>query len=344
MVPASLFGVSLVLAAFAVLVWRASPDRAINRAFTTFTMAGSVWVMGVAGVHAGAHMAVAVAVAWAAASIVPVAFLAFISNCPPASVTLPRPIFAVCGVFGVCLSVITLTTDLVVHSPTLVGGTLLSRKAGPLSPIHAAHMMFTWGTALFLFVVKWRAARGRARGELNYLGIGIFIPGGCALATNLVYPLLTGRSTYSWIGPYFSLSFVGIVGHAIIRRHVSDLRLIVHRSLSIAIAAVFASIPLILLLWAVWPRLFGHLEPSEVSLVLISICVISVALPLAGQAGAHAVDRYLYRTRADYHRTIREASSALTRVLDVDTLFKLITDTVSSSIESEAVAVYVRDS
>jgi PAS domain S-box-containing protein len=205
-------------------------------------------------------------------------------------------------------------------------------------------MMFTWGTALFLFVVKWRAARGRARGELNYLGIGIFIPGGCALATNLVYPLLTGRSTYSWIGPYFSLSFVGIVGHAIIRRHVSDLRLIVHRSLSIAIAAVFASIPLILLLWAVWPRLFGHLEPSEVSLVLISICVISVALPLAGQAGAHAVDRYLYRTRADYHRTIREASSALTRVLDVDTLFKLITDTVTSSIESEAVAVYVRDS
>jgi PAS domain S-box-containing protein len=206
----------------------------------------------------------------------------------------------------------------------------------------ATYILIAWGIALCLFVAKWRAARGRIRGELNYLGAGIVIPGAGVIVTNLIHPLLTKDSTYCWLGPYFTLTFVAIVGHALIRRRVTDLRLVLHRGVTVSIAAGLCSIPVVLLVLLVWPRLFGHLDARELTLVFLSVVAISLALPVCGTASTRILDRYVYRSQADYQRTVREASAMLTRVLDLERLLTFIASTVARSIEAEGAAVYLR--
>jgi PAS domain S-box-containing protein len=55
------------------------------------------------------------------------------------------------------------------------------------------------------------------------------------------------------------------------------------------------------------------------------------------------LDRYVYRTRANYQRTVREASRMLTRVLDLKRLLPFISKTVIEATSVEGVAIYLRD-
>ena len=341
MIHVPLFAVAAVLYAFALLVWKASPDRSVNRTFTVFTLVVAVWVTGVAGAHTGAHMSWWIGLSWAAGALIPVSSLAFISSYSSDQLPASRRFVAAAAAPGVVLGLLSVTTDLVTHSPTMVGINI-SRRAGPLFPLVAAYMLATSGVALYLFVRNWRLASGRTRAELNYLAAGILIPGALAILTNVIYPLATDHSTYTWIGPYFALSFIAVVGHAIVRRRVSSLRLVLHRGLTVVIAAVLSSIPVGILLWLVWPRLFGHLDGSELLLVVLGVCAVSLALPIAGNLGTRIVDRYVYRTRADYQSTVREASRVLTRVLDLDALLHFIGQTVARCTEAEGVAIYLK--
>jgi PAS domain S-box-containing protein len=139
------------------------------------------------------------------------------------------------------------------------------------------------------------------------------------------------------------LTFVAIVGHAIVRHRVADLRLVLHRSLTIGLAAMLSSMPVLVLLVVVWPRLLGHLDSDQLTLVLIGISLISLALPICGHVGARLLDRYVYRTHTNYQRTVREASTVLTRVLDLRALLKFISHTVGASTDAEGAGIYLRN-
>jgi hypothetical protein len=46
------FTVPILLVGFAILVWKASPDRLLNRRFTTYTLVAAVWATAVTAAHA----------------------------------------------------------------------------------------------------------------------------------------------------------------------------------------------------------------------------------------------------------------------------------------------------
>ena len=81
---------------------------------------------------------------------------------------------------------------------------------------------------------------------LQYLGIGILIIAAGGITTNLLIPLVTGRSSYSAFGPYFALPLVLLVGHAIIRHRLMDLRLVINRGITYLLASAFLSAVVIL--------------------------------------------------------------------------------------------------
>ena len=132
---------------------------------------------------------------------------------------------------------LSLATDLVVYDAKVTSSGL-SRKVGPLYSTFALYFITTWSVGVLIFVKKWRSSRGLARAQFHYLGAGIIGGSLGGIFTNLLVPLLTGDSRYSWIGPYFSLVYVGFIAHAIIRLRLMDLRLFVHRGLTITIMPV----------------------------------------------------------------------------------------------------------
>src|SRR4030095_2495373 len=113
-----------------------------------------------------------------------------------------------------------------------------------------------------------------------YLGAGLLFGFVGGITTNLVFPLITGQWTYSGRGPYFSLIYVGFVAHAIIRHRLMDLRLFIHRGLTIGFAIVLSAVPAGLLLTLFWPRLLTTLDTSELVLLMIAVGVVTLLTPI----------------------------------------------------------------
>ena len=133
-----------------------------------------------------------------------------------------------------------------------------------------------------------------------------------------------------------------MVAHAIIRHRLMDVRLVIHRSLTFALALVVSLAPVAGLLALAWPKLTDHLAPDELVALIMAVVVVSLLIPLTRDAAGRLLDRYVYRTHVNYQHTLREASKALTGVLDLTVLLPFLNHTVATSTNSEGAAVYLR--
>jgi signal transduction histidine kinase len=134
---------------------------------------------------------------------------------------------------------------------------------------------------------------------------------------------------------------LALVAHSMIRHRLLDLRIVVDRSLTLAAAVLVSLAPAGVLLALFWPQLSGRLARHEVIIGVVAI--LSVALltpPLRDLAGA-LLDRYVYRGRSNSRRILREASSALSHVLDLDRVTATLIGAVSDVIKAEGVALYL---
>jgi PAS domain S-box-containing protein len=342
MIQITLVGVAVLHTLLGLLVLRARRRNAVNRAFAAQSLVFAGWIWGIAGLQSKENLDLRFGFAFAFASLIPVAFL-FFSYCYPTASPWSPPLYAR-GVFviGAIFMLLSLTTDLIVYGSE-IGPSGLSRKPGLLYPVFVLYFITTWCVGLGIFVKKWRSSRGLARAQFHYLGVGViggFVGG---ISTNLIFPFVTGQSTYSWMGPYFSLVYVGFVAHAIIRHRLMDLRLFIHRGLTITTAVALSAVPAAVLIAIFWPRLLLHLDAAELTLLLTAAGIVTVLTPITRDVAGRVLDRYVYRTHANYQRTVREASQMLTRVLDLETLLTFISRTVIRSTAAEGVALYLRE-
>lgn len=342
MLQLTLLAVAVLLVGFAVLVWKSSPDRDINRRFTTFTLLVACWAVGVAASHSGQYPTFWARITFASASFLPPAFLALTRAFPPAQRWPSRNASRAIWSLGVVFATLSLFSDLVIRD-LIVSTKGLTRQSGSLYPAFAFYLLTVWLSVMALFAGKWRSARGRARAQLQYLGAGMIVPAFGGVTTNLLIPLVTGQSSYSWVGPYFGLAFVVIAGHAIIRHRLMDLRLIIHRGLTVTISIMISSLPMALLIGALWPRIQTLIYPGEALGLIVLLAVVTLLIPVTRDTAKSILDRYVYRTRANYQRTVREASQMLTRVLNLRLLLSFLSRTVAMSTGAEGVAVYLSD-
>lgn len=304
---------AIALAALAAFVWRARPNGTTNIWFSAFSVSSACWVLGVGGLQSGAHLDAWGRFTFATASLIPATFLSFIYHYPTASAW-PSATFcrSIVGIGGV-LAVLSLTTPLMVYDNTMTPAGV-QRKTGGLYPLFFAYVLTTWGAAFAVFLAKWRAARGLARAQLQYVGVGILLSGVGVISTNLILPLLTGRSTYSWVGPYFALVLIMMIGHAIIRHRLLDLRLIISRGLAYGLITGVvsgAAIGFARYMKSVRPDLAWL--PSDTA-VVISVVLVTMSTPIQ-MLFKRWIDPYLHRGRVDYASALHEATRRLSRLM-----------------------------
>jgi len=342
MVQISLLAIAVLLLALAIFVWRARPEAPTHRWFAIFTLAVANWTIGVAGLQSGSHLDLWGRFTFASAALIPAASLAFIYRYPaqngwPTSIVV-RGVLWAAGI----ISVASISTPLLVVD-NLITPEGLRRTTGPLYPLFATYFLFAWTSTLTLLAVKWMRAKGLARARLQHVGMAFAISGAGAIGANLAFPVLTGKSTYSWVGPYFGLILTALVAHAIIRHRLMDLRLVVHRGLTFAIAMLLSLCPMAVALVFFWPTLEKYFGPDELILLLVATVVVTLLVPPTRDIARRLLDRYVYRTRANYQRTVREASKMLTRVLDLKRLLPFISKTVVEATGVEGVVIYLQD-
>ncbi len=121
-----------------------------------------------------------------------------------------------------------------------------------------------------------------------------------------------------------------------------DLRLVIHRGLTFTIAILISLAPVIAILALFWPRLSDHLTSDELVGLLLGMIAVSLLIPPIRDITGRLLDRYVYRTRTNYQRTVREASRALTRVLDLKTVLSFVARPVAESMQAEGTGVYLQ--
>jgi PAS domain S-box-containing protein len=122
-----------------------------------------------------------------------------------------------------------------------------------------------------------------------------------------------------------------------------DLRLVIRRGLTLAIAILISLAPVVAAVALLWPRLSDHLGPDELVGLLLGIIVVSLLIPPIRDVTGKLLDTYVYRARTNYQRTVREASRALTRVLDLKTVLSFVKNPVAESMRTEGTGVYLQD-
>jgi PAS domain S-box-containing protein len=342
MIQFSHYLVAALVLGLALVVWRARPNSATNCLFGVFTLVIAVWVFGIASMQSAVNLALAARLTFAAASLIPPTFLAFVQYYPTPSTWSGSKILLYTNLgCGLATAIVSLATRLVVSDVTMTP-TGVTRATGPLYGPWAIYFLLTWLVAIAVFIAKWKRVRGFSRGQFQYLALGVIVSTAGGITTNLILPLLNGSSASAWIGPYFALILIAMVAHAIIRHRLMDVRLVIHRGLTFALALGVSLIPVAGLLAFAWPRLSNHLASDELVALIVAVVVVGVLIPLTRDAAGRLLDRYVYRTRVNYQRTLREASEALTRVLDLKLLLQFVNHTVATSTNSEGAAVYLR--
>jgi signal transduction histidine kinase len=334
----ALLALALFLIAFATYGYRARPHNPVNRWFALQTLTLALWIIGIAGAHAGYHPEFWGRWSFASACLMPPSFFGFTSVFPENS--RPNPVRLLPYIVGVALvfAVLSAFTPLIAHS-FVITPEGVRRQAGPLMPLFSLYFLVSTPLVLGLLITKWFRATGQARAQLRFYNTGLLTLCIGAITTNLILPTLTGNSNYSRVGPYFVLPLVGLIGHAIIRHRLFDLRIIIHRGGAFLLFITLTSASIVLILKQVGlEEALGGLQLPVAALVVVIVAAVSLSSPVAPYL-SRLMDTYFLRGRPDLARALQEAARRLSRLLTAPDIALEIEAILKSTVAIDSVTV-----
>lgn len=330
-----------LLFGLAFFVFRSRPHSPVNRWFSAFTLFTGMWTFGITLSHLYMPSEYALRLTFVGASMAPAAFLAFLRYYPTPNRWPSLPVLRFVLLAGAGLSILSIATPLVASNPVMAASGF-ERQVGPLYPVFTVYMLLVCGLDLSMLLARFHRATGVTRLHLLHLALGLTLASSGALTSNLLLPAFTGRTSHTYLGPYFLTPFVLLTAHSIIRHRLLDLRLVVHRGLTIAIASALSLIPVGLFLLLFRPLTTGPGWTESLGFLTALVAVTLLVPPTRDLAG-HLLDRYLYRSRLGFAETVGQVSRTLRRVFRLRALATGIAPPIRSATGAEGVLVFVRD-
>lgn len=330
----------LVLGAWVTL---RDPVSRVHRAFGFLSLTLAAWTASNALLsnYAGTQLGtVAARAAFAAASLIPSAFLLFASYFPSTDSLPPRRAARAIHLLALAF-VLTSPTPLLVQA-TAHREDILQVTHGPLHPFFAAYFLASLVYSLRLLVSKLRTARGIHRLQLAYVLLGISLTATGGTVTNLLIPLIFRSSRLSPYGPVFSLVMIIMTAHAIIRYRLLNLRLVIRRSVTSGLTLVVLAISLALGSWGLH---LANLDtpslatPSHLVLILLLAMLFQPVKALLQRS----LDRYFFRDPYDYDAVVREISRRVSTTLDTQSLLAHAQQIVHKTLRPDLFAAYLAD-
>jgi signal transduction histidine kinase len=327
-----------LLLTLGVYGYRGRPGSPINRWFALQTLALALWVIGIAGTHSAYYPEFWGRWTFAAACLIPPTFFGFTCRFPENSGPRATRLLRVIVGAGALLAALSAFTPLIAHDFVITPAGL-RRQAGPLMIVFSFYLVVGSILVIALLGVKWGRATGQAKAQLRFYNVGLTILSVGGITTNLILPAVTGHSGYSTVGPFFSLPLVVLIGHAIIRHRLFDLRLLIHRGAAFVIVIGVVSVAIVfgLDLLELDATLRSLRVPVE-AVVVALVAAVALSLPVAPWL-ARLMDSYLLRARPDLGRALQEAARRLSRVFTRTDITAEIEAIVKSSLAAERVIV-----
>lgn len=322
-------------------VFQKNPKKTPNQAFAFLAASVALWSLGVFFAH---HESLAYTIlfrlSFVGASLIPLALLALVNAFPEKEKSKLRwqTDLKIFGIVGGLYAVLCFT-PLIVRSVSLSPlGPQFSY--GPLYPLFAVYFSMCVVDGFLRLIKQYWSSSGLIKLQLRYLILGLVLSLTLATVTNLFIPLVFGTSHLAKYGPLFSLLMIAMVGHAIIRHQLMDIRVAIRKGVVYIAAFVMAGAILAALIVGSGVLLGDKFGVTQN--VVLGLVVALLFSPLKSQI-QRAFDRYLYRETYDYQRTFREASRKMVTMLDLRSLLPYVCDMIDRTSRPERVTIYIRD-
>jgi signal transduction histidine kinase len=335
-----LWAIDLFLAG---LVYYRDPRKPPNQAFTAFALAMVSWSFCVKMVYSNtAHPSLILwgRLAFATASLIGGSFVLFCQVFPDLKrLSLNKGSWSLI-LLGALMTGLSFT-PLVLRDVDIPGTRRVQPHYGPLYPVFGVFMLAAFGHGIWTLTRKWRTARGRSKLQLQYLALGFFIALCGGTTTNLIIPALTGSSHLGVYGPYFSVFFVGLTAHAIVRHRLMDIRVVVSKSITYGLSVAMVALTMWGLFASVGKQLMLQLQLSISTLALVMATLGMLVFHPVRVTIQRLIDRYCYRVGYDYRQATKTISQVLAGLLGVEALCQQLTTFISTTLKVEEVAVYL---
>ena len=194
---------------------------------------------------------------------------------------------------------------------------------------------------VFYFSYK-NAPSGVLRQQLKWL-MGGTIAGSVPCAFFYILPFVAGANTTTWM----KLSVLSLVliplcfGYAIIRYRLMDVDIIFKRGL--AYTAATAGVLVLFFALVALIGLVFHTQANGMWGGVLAIVIAASVFEPFRQWFQGRLDKFFYRDRLDYRRTLIEFGSALTNEVRLDPMLSSVMDRVSQTLLVDRIAVFVED-
>src|SRR5277367_552950 len=236
---------------------------------------------------------------------------------------------------------------LLVHISTALGALGFVPWLGSrvlLDKIAYSYLGATFLAAGFFFYRNYRGApAGVLRQQLKWLTAGTFI-GTFPFAVFYIVPYVFDAASRPWM-KFSTVSLVLIplcFGYAIIRYRLMDVDIIFKRGLAYTAASggvVAVYIAFVALLGA----LFHTTAPSGMMGGIIAIVVAAFLFQPFRDWIQARLDRFFYRDRLDYRRTLIEFGRTLTSEVRLDPMLASVMDRISQALLVDRLAIFIED-
>jgi len=342
-----LVGTAVANLCMGAYVFSRAPKAPLNRAFALLSLSTALWSAALAvGYNAeSAGMSpdsttLVIRCAFAAGSLFAIAFLLFIQRFTAPALTMSLVVCYALVPMGAAFFTLSFSPWMVLSARA--SAHVLQVTYGPIHPFFATYALIGLGATLYMLVGKYRRSDGLESLQVRHVLLAFVLSGGLITATNVALPLILKTSEYGRYGPLFSLLLLGIMGHAIIRHRLLDIRIVVHRGVIYLAVLLFSGAVLSVLLAILNVYLPDHHDFSNREIALVFALVFCLH-PLKTIV-QRLFDRYLYRDPYDYARTLREASQALTATINLLGLHRHVASVLESTLHPEGIAIYLYDS
>ncbi len=218
-----------------------------------------------------------------------------------------------------------------------------TRSRVALDQLELGFLGFCFLCAGIVFYLSFRRSRsGVLRQQLKWLTGGT-LAGSLPFSLLYVLPFAFDAATKSWM-QFTALSLVLIplcFGYAIIRYRLMDVDIIFKRGLAYtaataAVAAIYFA--LVALIAQIFP-----LQSSGPVTGMIAIVVAAFLFQPFREGIQARLDRFFYRDRLDYRRTLIEFGSTLTNEVRLEPMLGSVMDRVSQTLLVDRLAIFVED-
>ncbi|HWY44388.1 MAG TPA: ATP-binding protein [Candidatus Sulfotelmatobacter sp.] len=197
-------------------------------------------------------------------------------------------------------------------------------------------------TSLVFYFSYRNAPSGVLRQQLKWLMGGTFV-GSVPCALLYIVPFVLGVTVGVWM-KFSVLSLVLIplcFGYAIIRYRLMDVDIIFKRGL--AYTAATAGVLVVFFAFIGLIGLVFHTQANGKWGAVLAIVIAASIFEPFRQWFQGRLDRFFYRDRLDYRRTLIEFGSALTNEVRLDPMLSSVMDRVSQTLLVDRIAVFVED-